>query len=103
MVGYPFKKIPNSKKTKKEIADKVLSEMSTDYDFKQEVNAPLEELLAIETQSSVKGITNLDEMARLVDIVNSNIIKRLCNYNRSAIYIDAAVTHKFSFQAPRIL
>jgi hypothetical protein len=118
MVGYPFKKIPNSKKrlpmhhkdikrmvrkqlkkqfpnwkrltkkTKKEIAVKVLTEMSAEYDFKQEVNGPIEELLAIETQSSVKGIINLGEMARLVDIANSNMIKKLSNYNRSSIYID---------------
>ena len=35
------------KKIKKEIADKVLTEMSAEYDFKQEVKAPIEELLAI--------------------------------------------------------
>jgi len=76
-----------TKKTKKEIANKVLAEISSEYDLKQEVNVPIEELLAIETQSSVKGIINLEEMARLVDIANSNIIKKLSNYNRSSIYI----------------
>jgi len=77
-----------TKKTKKEIADKVLTEISAEYDFRQEVKAPIEELLAIETQSSSRGIINLDEMARLVDIANSNMIKKLCNYNRSSIYIN---------------
>lgn len=76
-----------TKKIKKEIADKVLTEISAEYDFKQEVKAPIEELLAIETQSFVKGIINLNEMARLVDIANSNMIKKLSNYNRSPIYI----------------
>ena len=62
--------------------------MVSEYDLKQVVDAPIEELLAIETQSSAKGIINLDEMARLVDIANSNMIKKLSNYDRSSIYID---------------
>ena len=65
-----------TRKIKKEIADKVLTEISAEYDFKQEVKAPVEELLAIETQSSVKGIINLDKMARIVDIAESNMIKK---------------------------
>jgi hypothetical protein len=77
-----------SKKTKKELAKKVLTEMISEYYFKQAVEAPLEELLVIETQFSGKGIIKLDEMARLVDIANSNMINKLSNYNRSPIYID---------------
>ena len=76
------------KKTKKELAKKVLAEVVSEYDLKQAVNAPVEELLAIETQSSAKGIIKLDEMARLVDLADSNIIKKLSHYNRSSIYID---------------
>jgi len=81
-----WKRLP--KKTKKELAKKVLAEVVSEYDLKQVVNAPVEELLAIETQSSAKGIIKLDEMARLVDLADSNIIKKLSNYNRSPIYID---------------
>ncbi len=44
-------------------------------------------MLAIETQSSTKGIINLEEMGRLVDIANSNMIMKLSNYDRSSIYI----------------
>ena len=76
------------KKTKKELAKKVLAEVVSEYDLKQAVNAPVEELLAIETQSSAKGIIKLDEMARVVDLADSNIIKKLSHYNRSSIYID---------------
>ena len=76
------------KKTKKELAKKVLAEVVSEYDLKQAVNAPVKELLAIETQSSAKGIIKLDEMARLVDLADSNIIKKLSHYNRSSIYID---------------
>lgn len=65
-----------------------MTEISAEYDFKQDVKAPIEELLAIETQSSLKGIISLNEMAKLVDIANSNMIKKLSNYNRSSIYID---------------
>ena len=81
-----WKRLP--KKTKKEFAKKVLAEVVSKYDLKQEVNVPIEDLVTIETQSSTKGIINLEEMARLVDIANSNMIKKLSNYDRSAIYID---------------
>lgn len=81
-----WKRLP--KKTKKDIAQKVLAEVTSGYDLKQVVDVPIEELLAIETQSSAKGIIKLDEMARLVDIANSNMIKKLSSYNRSPIYID---------------
>ena len=81
-----WKRLP--KKTKKEFAKKVLAEVVSEYDLKQEVNVPVEDLLAIEAQSSTKGIINLEEMARLVDIANTNMIKKLSNYDRSSIYID---------------
>jgi len=81
-----WKRLP--KKTKKELAEKVLAEVISEYDLKQAVNAPVEELLAIETQTSAKGIINLDEMARFIDIADNNIIKKLSSYNRSSIYID---------------
>ena len=81
-----WKRLP--KKTKKELARKVLAEVVAEYNFKQEIKTPMEELLAIETQFSTKGIIKLDEMARLIDIANSNKITKFSNYRRSPIYID---------------
>jgi hypothetical protein len=81
-----WKRLP--KKTKKELARKVLAEVVAEYDFKQEIKAPTEELLAIETQLPAKGIFKLDEMARLIDMVNNSKIIKFNNYKRSSIYID---------------
>jgi len=39
-----------TKKEKKAVAKKVLDEVVTNYDFKQEVTTPVEELLGIEAQ-----------------------------------------------------
>jgi len=58
------------------------------YDFKQEIEAPIEELLAIETQHPAKGIIKLDEMARFIDMVNSTKIIRFSRYKCSSIYIN---------------
>lgn len=76
------------KKTKKELARKVLAEVVAEYDFKQEIEAPIDQLLAIETQLPSKGIIKLDEMARLVEKVNSNKIIKFSNYKRSRNYVD---------------
>ena len=76
-----------SKKNKKELACKVLAEVVSEYDFKQEINAPVDQLLAIEGQHPAKGIIKLDEMARLIEKVNSTKIIKFSNYNRSHIYI----------------
>ena len=70
------KQFPNwkrlSKKAKKELARNVLTEVVSEYDFKQDITAPLAELLAIETQFPVKGIMSLDEMAGFIDMFNNN-------------------------------
>jgi len=81
-----WKRLP--KKNKKELARKVLAEVVSEYDFKQEVNTPVDQLLAIEGQHPVKGIIRLDEMARLIEKVNSTKIIKFSNYNRSHIYIN---------------
>ena len=39
-----------TKKEKKAVAKKVLNEVVTNYDFKQEVTTPVEQLLGIESQ-----------------------------------------------------
>lgn len=85
------KQFPNwkrlSRKEKKEIAKKVLSELVAEYDFKKTVTAPKEDLLGIEQQMPNKGIINLDDMAQIVDTVNKSRIIKLSNCKRSAIYI----------------
>jgi len=85
------KQFPNwkrlSKKSKKELASNVLAEVVSGYHFKQEVTAPLAELLAIETQFPAKGIISLDEMAGFIDMFNNNRIIKLSNIKRSSTYI----------------
>lgn len=75
------------KKMKKDIARKVLTEVTAEYDFNQYIQASPEELLGIEQQVPTEGIIKLDEMARLIDIVNSSRIIKFNSYNRSPIYI----------------
>ena len=84
------KQYPNWKrlgrKLKKEIARKILAEAEAEYDFKQAIDVPEEELLGIEEQLP-KGIIKLDEMARYIDMINDNRIIKFSSYNRSPIYI----------------
>ena len=91
------KQFPNwkrlSKKTKRDLARMVLAEVVAGYNFKQEIEAPLEELLAIETQLPAKGIINLDEMARFIDVINSNKITKFSSYKRSSIYVEDEELH----------
>ena len=82
---YPnWNRLP--KKQKKSIAREVLTEAVAQYDFKQAINAPQEELLGIGGQLP-KGIITLDEMARYIDMINANKIIKFSNYKRSPIYI----------------
>jgi len=83
---YPNWKRLN-KKTKKEIARKVLAEVKAGYDFNHEIQASREELLGIEQQIPTEGIIKLDEMAEFIDMVNSSRIIKFNSYNRSPIYI----------------
>lgn len=55
-----------TKKEKKAIAKMVLKEVVNSYDFSQEVEAPIEELLCLEEQMPTSGIMNLDAMARFI-------------------------------------
>ena len=83
---YPNWKRLN-KKTKKEIARNVLAEVTAEYDFNQDIQAPPEELLGIEQQIPTEGIIKLDEMAQFIDMVNSRRVIKFNSYNRSPIYI----------------
>jgi len=76
-----------SRKVKKELARNVLVEVVNGYNFKQEITAPLTELLAIETQFPAKGIISLDKMAGFIDMFNNNRIIKFSNNKRSPTYI----------------
>jgi hypothetical protein len=76
-----------NRKTKKEIARKVLTELTSEYDFSCEVTASQTELLGIEQQVPAKGIIKLDGMARLIEMINQNSIIKLSSYKRSPLFI----------------
>ncbi len=76
-----------NRKTKKEIARKVLIELSTDYDFSCDITASQEELLGIEQQVPAKGIIKLNEMARLIEMINQTSIIKFSSYKRSPLFI----------------
>ena len=69
-----------SKKEKKAVAKKVLNKVVANYDFKQEVTTPVEELLGIETQLPTAAIMNLDEMGRFIDSHKNSVLFKLNNY-----------------------
>lgn len=85
------KQFPNwkrlSRKLKKELARKVLAEVIAEYDFKQKTVTPLAELLTIETQLPTKGIINLDNMAKFIDMFYGNRIVKFSTFKRSSRYI----------------
>lgn len=86
------KQFPNwrrlPRKIKKEMAGKVLAEVTGEYDFTQEIKAPIHELLGIETQLPGKGIISLDEMARFIDMINNSKIMKFSDLKRSAKYVE---------------
>lgn len=85
------KEFPNwkclPKKMKREIFNKVMAEVTANYDFNQEITAPVAELLGIENQLPADGIIPLNEMAQYIDKVNSDRIIKLSSYDRSSIYV----------------
>ncbi|MEA3357294.1 MAG: transposase, partial [Patescibacteria group bacterium] len=83
---YPNWKRLNGKK-KKEIARLVLKEVFEAYDFNQEIEASLEELVGIEEQLPTSGIMNLEEMACFIDDLNSSTLIKLSSDKRSSLYI----------------
>ncbi len=85
------KQYPNwrllSKKEKKEVARKVLAEVTAEYDFKSDITASSSELLGIEQQVTTTGIIPLGKMAKFIEMINKNNIIRFCSYKRSPLYI----------------
>ena len=66
-----------SRKEKKAIAKMVLDEVIRDYDFSQEVNTPLAQLLGIEEQLPTAGIMDLAEMERFIEAHESSVFFKL--------------------------
>ena len=82
MIAQLKKEFPNWKRLPKN-----LKEIVGEYDFKQVITAPAEELLDIDNQISGDGIIKLDEMGQFIDRITSDRIIKFSNYDRSAIYI----------------
>ena len=74
-------------KVKQTLVKQVLAEVEAKYDFSIPVTTSKEELLGIEGQASYKGIINLQEMVRFIDMFHSSSIVRLSGYQRSPLYI----------------
>ena len=85
------KQYPNwkqlSQKQKKAISKEVLKETVAQYDFEQDIQIPLEELIGIKEQTQMDGIMNLEEMAHFIDVFNSGKFIQFNNYNRSNLFI----------------
>lgn len=77
-----------SRKQKKAFTRQVLDEVAAEYDFNGTITTPKEELLGIEEQTSLKGIINLEKMARFIEMFTSSNIVRINRYQRSPVYIE---------------
>jgi len=65
----------------------VLDEVKKDYDFSQEIETPLPELLGIENQLPTAGIMDLEEMGRFIESHKSGISFKLRSKKRHPLYI----------------
>jgi len=57
------------------------------YDFKQEVTTPVEELFGIEAQLPTAAIMDLDEMGRFIDNHKNSVLFKLNNKKRHPLHI----------------
>jgi hypothetical protein len=76
-----------TKKEKKAVAKKVLDEVVANYDFKQEVTTPVEQLLGIDTQQPTAAIMNLEEMGRFIDSHENSVLFKLNSKKRHPLHI----------------
>ncbi len=70
---------------KKEIACKVLAEITAEYDFNGDIDASPSALLGIKQQGAPTGVITLGEMARLLDMINKNSTIKFSSYRRSPL------------------
>lgn len=76
-----------NRKVKRQLTKQVLAEVVAEYDPNLTPAASKEELLGIEGQASLKGIFNLQEMGRFIEMFNASSIVRLSGYQRSPLFI----------------
>ena len=76
-----------SRKEKKAIAKMVLDEVIKGYDFSQEINTPLSELLGIENQLPMAGIMDLAEMERFIEAHQNSVLFKLNRKKRHPLHI----------------
>lgn len=83
------KEYPNWKrhtnKEKKNIAQKILDEITDGYDFDQTVEAPMSELLGIENQIPGAGIFSIEKMKEFVENYHCNKLFRIQEKKHPAI------------------
>jgi len=85
-IEYPnWKRL--SRKKKKAVAKMVLDEVVNGYNFSQEVNTPMAELLGIEEQSSLAGIMDLEAMAGFIDSHNNSFLFKLQRKKGPSLHI----------------
>jgi hypothetical protein len=75
------------RKEKKVIAKMVLDEVIKDYDFSQQVNTPLAQLLGIEEQLPTAGIMDLAEMERFIEAHENSVLFKLNRKRRHPLPI----------------
>lgn len=84
--NYPNWKRLNQKE-KKIIAKMVLDEVVKNYDFSQQVNTPLAELLGIEKQLPTAGIMDLAAMERFITAHQNSVLFKLNHKKRHPLHI----------------
>ena len=76
-----------TKRKKKQIAKQVLTEVVANYDFSKEIETAEAELLGIAQQELTAGMMNLDEMARLIDSHERDVLFKLNKKRRHPLYL----------------
>jgi hypothetical protein len=70
-----------NKKRKREIAREIVDEVLNGYDFSDQLNIPVEELIGIGNQMPTAGVMSLDEMAQFIDNMQN---RNLFNFRKVA-------------------
>jgi hypothetical protein len=66
-----------TKKEKKAIARKVLDEVVNTYDYPEEIETPMPELIGLSDQQQTKGIMTIEQMAEFVEAHQTDLLFRL--------------------------
>ena len=85
------KRFPNwsrmTKKEKKELCNQVMVEVTDDYDYKKEIDEPVESLLGIDDQCFAEGIMDVNEMEHFVENFYNGSMMSIRKYKRPRSYI----------------